>query len=190
MDFAPIQTARLRLRPAAPEDAEAIARYHRVNRAHLARWEPSRPGHFYTRGFWEGQIRRDADERDAERALRLFFFDADDPTCIRGTAHFSQIVRGVFHACSLGYGVAKEAEGKGLMHEALTAAIGFVFEEMRLHRIQANYIPTNTRSGSLLRRLGFVVEGFAREYLLIDGRWQDHVLTSLTNPRWEPPAVR
>jgi [ribosomal protein S5]-alanine N-acetyltransferase len=188
MDFAPIHTARLRLSPAGHDDAGAIVRYHKSNRVHLAPWEPSRPDHFYTRTFWEGQIRRDADEREAGRALRLFFFAVDDPQCIRGTVHFSQIVRGVFHACSLGYGVAKEAEGKGLMHEALTAAIDFVFDEMRLHRIQANYIPTNTRSGSLLRRLGFVVEGYARDYLLIDGRWQDHVLTSLTNPRWEPPG--
>jgi ribosomal-protein-alanine N-acetyltransferase len=45
----------------------------------------------------------------------------------------------------------------------------------------ANYVPTNERSGRLLRRLGFVVEGYARDYLFIGGRFQDHVLTALTN---------
>jgi len=52
-----------------------------------------------------------------------------------------------------------------------------------VHRIHANYMPHNRRSGAVLRRLGFVVDGFARDYLQINGRWEDHVLTSLINPR-------
>jgi ribosomal-protein-alanine N-acetyltransferase len=39
------------------------------------------------------------------------------------------------------------------------------------------------RSGRLLGRLGFVIEGYARDYLLVNGRWEDHVLTSLINPQ-------
>lgn len=50
----------------------------------------------------------------------------------------------------------------------------------------ANYMPHNQRSGNLLRRLGFVVEGYARDYLLINGRWEDHIQTSLINPNWKP----
>jgi ribosomal-protein-alanine N-acetyltransferase len=50
----------------------------------------------------------------------------------------------------------------------------------------ASYLPHNQRSGKLLKRLGFVVEGYARDYLLINGLWQDHILTSLTNPNWKP----
>jgi ribosomal-protein-alanine N-acetyltransferase len=45
----------------------------------------------------------------------------------------------------------------------------------------ANYMPANERSGKLLKRLGFTVEGYARDYLFIAGAWQDHVLTSLAN---------
>jgi ribosomal-protein-alanine N-acetyltransferase len=69
------------------------------------------------------------------------------------------------------------------MHEALEAAIRYAFDELRLHRIMANYVPTNERSGRVLRRLGFVIEGYARDYLFIGGRFMDHVLTSLTNPK-------
>jgi ribosomal-protein-alanine N-acetyltransferase len=50
----------------------------------------------------------------------------------------------------------------------------------------ANYIPVNERSGRLLRRLGFTVEGYARDYLLIAGKWEDHVLTALANADWKP----
>jgi [ribosomal protein S5]-alanine N-acetyltransferase len=72
------------------------------------------------------------------------------------------------------------------MREALQAGIRHVFGELNMHRIQANYVPWNRRSGGLLRRLGFSVEGYARDYLYLDGEWQDHVLTSLTNPHWRP----
>jgi [ribosomal protein S5]-alanine N-acetyltransferase len=68
------------------------------------------------------------------------------------------------------------------MFEALTVVIAYAFNDMGLHRIMANYIPTNERSGRLLRRLGFVVEGYARDYLFLAGNWQDHILTSLINP--------
>ena len=50
----------------------------------------------------------------------------------------------------------------------------------------ANYMPHNHRSGKLLERLGFEREGYAKDYLLIDGQWRDHVLTALTNKEWTP----
>lgn len=70
------------------------------------------------------------------------------------------------------------------MEEALRAAIRYAFADLRLHRVMANYMPANERSGRVLRRLGFTVEGYARDYLRIAGAWEDHVLTSFTNPDW------
>jgi ribosomal-protein-alanine N-acetyltransferase len=46
----------------------------------------------------------------------------------------------------------------------------------------ANYMPSNVRSASLLSRLGFEREGYARAYLFINGKWEDMVLTSLVAP--------
>jgi ribosomal-protein-alanine N-acetyltransferase len=70
------------------------------------------------------------------------------------------------------------------MSEALTALIAYAFNDLRLHRIMANYMPSNERSARVLQRLGFQVEGYARDYLFLAGRWQDHIMTSLTNPSW------
>ena len=71
------------------------------------------------------------------------------------------------------------------MYEALRAAIEYAFDTKKLHRIMANYMLANVRSGKLLRRLNFSVEGFARDYLRIAGKWEDHVLSALTNSRFE-----
>ena len=81
--------------------------------------------------------------------------------------------------------MAEAEQGKGYMTEGLKSAIDYVFQELNLHRVMANYMPHNQRSGNVLKRLGFVVEGYARDYLLINGKWQDHILTSLTNPHWQ-----
>ena len=72
------------------------------------------------------------------------------------------------------------------MSEAVAKAIEYMFEQQKLHRIMANYMPSNERSARLLHKLGFVVEGCAKKYLLINGQWEDHILTSLTNENWLP----
>jgi ribosomal-protein-alanine N-acetyltransferase len=74
------------------------------------------------------------------------------------------------------------------MHEALSAAIDHVFKALKLHRIMVNYMPANERSAALARKLGFVPEGIARDYLYIDGAWRDHVLTALVNPSAPKPG--
>ena len=67
------------------------------------------------------------------------------------------------------------------MFEALSLTNAYMFADLGLHRIMAGYLPHNDRSGKLLDRLGFEKEGLARKYLKINGRWEDHVLTSLIN---------
>ncbi len=104
-----------------------------------------------------------------------------------GACNFSGIIRGAFQACYLGYHIDQSHQGQGLMHEALQAGIRYMFETMNLHRIMANYIPDNERSARLLERLGFEREGYAKAYLNIGGRWQDHVLTALVSKVYEDP---
>jgi ribosomal-protein-alanine N-acetyltransferase len=70
--------------------------------------------------------------------------------------------------------------GRGYMRRAVDLTLDFAFGELRLHRVEAACIPGNERSLGLLEKAGFVREGYARRYLLIDGRWQDHVLLSRT----------
>jgi ribosomal-protein-alanine N-acetyltransferase len=68
------------------------------------------------------------------------------------------------------------------MREGLEASIQHVFSVVGLHRVQASYRPTNERSGALLRRLGFDVEGYARDYICLDGAWRDSIVTARRAP--------
>ncbi|MXN79790.1 GNAT family N-acetyltransferase [Burkholderia sp. 4701] len=178
---APFDTGRLLLRPARRAHAPALHAYAIANRAHLAPWEPSRPGSFYTPASIEMRLDAMEDGIASGRALHLLAFDKDGDRMI-GECHFTQIALEPFLACYLGFSIAHDREGQGLMRECLEAAIRHVFGELGLHRVMANHRPENTRSARLLKRLGFAQEGFARAYLRINGVWADHVLTALTNP--------
>lgn len=179
-----LETARLRLVLPEQGDAVRIVRYYEENRKHLEPWDPVRSEDFYTEEFWLAEIAKTQEDFLAGRSLRLVLLEKFDPAeTIIGQCSFNNIVRGSFQACHLGYSLHHQAVGKGLMFEALTALIGHAFNEMGLHRIMANYMPANERSARLLQRLGFVVEGHAKDYLFLAGKWQDHVLTSLINPK-------
>jgi ribosomal-protein-alanine N-acetyltransferase len=185
-----IETERLLLTIPSADAAQRMLEFLETNRAHLARWSPPEPPGYYTEAFWQNYFASAREDFTQGRSLKLVLHDATEPNGrIIGECNFSNFMRGPFHACFLGYKIDHRDEGRGLMYEALSAAIAYTFDVLRMHRIMANYLPINERSGKLLRRLGFTVEGYARDYLLIDGEWRDHILTSLTNTKLNPEDV-
>lgn len=180
-----LKTSRLIVRLLAQQDTQAVVNYYQENRQFLEPFEPVRPRNFYTREFWSQQIEKSLIEFGYDRSLRLFIFKQTDPRKIIGGANFTNIIQGISHSCTLGYSLAESEQGNGYMTEALEVAIQYVFENLNQHRINAFYMPHNRRSGNVLKRLGFTIEGYARDYLLINGKWEDHILTSLINPHWK-----
>jgi [ribosomal protein S5]-alanine N-acetyltransferase len=185
-----ILSERLVIRPGRGEDVPAVMDFYMRNRVFLEIWEPTRPEGFYTAAWWKNMLERSEREFRAGQSLRLFLFCKTAPRRVTGSVNFTNFARSAFHACHLGYNLDEAEQGKGLMTEALAACLPFVFRDMHVHRVMANYIPRNARSGRVLDRLGFRREGEARDYLLINGRWEDHILTSLVNPDWTPPPTR
>lgn len=179
-----ITSDRLILRLATREDIPQILTYFTDNKTYLTPYYPIWVDNFFTAEYWQYQVTIDLQEFLNELSLKLFIFHQAEPTIIIGNINFRNIIYGSAQFCSVGYSLAEDKQGKGYMTEALRAAIEFVFGELNLHRIMANYMPHNQRSGDLLKRLGFVEEGYARDFLLINGQWQDHILTSLTNANW------
>jgi len=182
-----ILTNRLFIRLAEANDVLALLRYYHENIDHLAPTSPAPPPDFLTEAFWLRQMMRNQDDFARGRAVKLFLFDTSDVTAVVGQVSLNNIVRGAAYYCDLGYSLAENRQGQGLMREALVRVIRYAFDDIGLHRVKAAYLPSNERSGRLLRGLGFAVEGYARDYLLIEGRWQDQILVGLTNPDWRAP---
>ncbi len=185
-----LTTARLVLEPMAPPHAQQLAQFFVRNEEHLRPWDPPRPRGITDVEFWDGEARRAVEDHAEGAVARWVLLLRGDPGRIVGRVNFTQVVRGPFQSCMLGYAVDAQCQGQGLMHEALEAALGYAFEVMRLHRVQANHLPDNQRSARLLQRLGFRVEGLARDYLFINGAWRDHVLTALTYPGFDARIYR
>jgi ribosomal-protein-alanine N-acetyltransferase len=187
-----LETERLLLTLPPQEAAPRMLAFYEENREHLARWSPRPPTGYYTERYWRERLAQARQEFERDLAMKLVLFgrEAGSSGPVLGVCNFTNFVRGPFQACYLGYSLDHRFEGRGIMYEALRAATGYVFDTLRLHRIMANYLPVNERSGRLLRRLGFRVEGYAQDYLLIDGRWQDHILTALTNSELSADKAR
>lgn len=178
-DLLPIETERLLLRLLEPEETQLVLDYVTGNREHLRPWEPTRSERFYSPEFWKKELVNRQNEFFLGKGVRLTIFFKEMPRGpIAGVCNFTEIIKGVFQACFLGYSVHHKYQGLGIMYEALNAATAFMFGTFNLHRIMANYMPRNERSGKLLRQLGFNVEGYARDYLKINGKWEDHILTA------------
>ena len=161
--------------------AALLSRFHLENAARFRPWSPGVDAHYHSVASWEQRLRQRRTE--FEQGLSVHFIGIDEEEReILGVCSLTNIVRGAFQACHMGYSVGAPWEGKGVMSTIVRCVIDHAFGELRLNRIMANYMPTNTRSGALLERLGFEKEGYARRYLKINGRWEDHVLTSLVNP--------
>jgi [ribosomal protein S5]-alanine N-acetyltransferase len=176
-----LQTPRTRIRLADAADASRLLHYRVENKAHLSPWEPLRESEYYTLAHCVKSIADGHSHASQDRGYPLIAFDPDEQQ-ILATFTFANIVRGVFQACHLGYGVAAHMQGQGLMREILQAGIEWAFGELDLHRVMANYLPGNERSAKLLEQLGFEREGYAKRYLQIAGVWQDHILTALVRP--------
>jgi ribosomal-protein-alanine N-acetyltransferase len=178
-------TRRLYIELASPAHAALHARHFIRNREHFRRWNPPLED-VESEGFWSRALTSAVSDFEAGRSVRLVALPRDPGADMMvARINFTQIVRGAFHSCMLGFAVDHEYEGRGLMTEAVAASIDWLFDAMNLHRVQASHLPENDRSRRLLARLGFVAEGLARDYLFIAGAWRDHVINARLNPRFD-----
>ncbi|RUL62538.1 GNAT family N-acetyltransferase [Dyella dinghuensis] len=179
--FPILRTPRTVIRLPEENDAPKLLRYRVENQLHLGPWEPLREPVYYTLDHCITSIAEGRENVRLDRGYPLLVFDRDEHMLL-ATFTFANIVRGAFQACHLGYGVAAHMQGQGLMQEVLRAGIDWAFDELDLHRVMANYLPRNERSAKLLALLGFVREGYAKQYLNIAGVWEDHILTARVRP--------
>ncbi len=170
------ETEHLFIRPLTSGDAPVLLDFYLRNRNYFAEWEPLRDGAFYTLEGMQEFIATGEREFSAKTAVYFGLFSRESGNLI-GTCYFTRIMMEYFQACYLNFLLDERHKGQGLMFEGAGQCIDMMFR-FGLHRIMANYCPENIRSGKLLARLGFEQEGLARDYLYLNGRWRDHILTS------------
>jgi ribosomal-protein-alanine N-acetyltransferase len=146
-----------------------------ASRDFLAPWEPTWPADDLTRASFRRRIKRYSEDHRNDLAYCFFIFRKRDDALIGGLT-LANIRRGCAQAASLGYWMGAAYARNGHMTAAVSAVIPFAFGTLKLHRIEAACIPANVASVRLLEKTGFKREGFARQYLCINGLWQDHWL--------------
>jgi [ribosomal protein S5]-alanine N-acetyltransferase len=117
-------------------------------------------------------------ERSGEASLLICVRDTG---AIAGVVNINSIIRGRFQNGSLGYAAFAPSAGRGYMSEGLALVLRHAFQQLRLHRLEANIQPGNQASLKLVRRLGFRREGYSPEMLFIDGTWRDHERWAITS---------
>jgi ribosomal-protein-alanine N-acetyltransferase len=163
----------VQLRVLHPSDAERMTAAYRLNREHLAPWEPARPEEYFTTAGQRASI---------GSKLALLAAGSEVPWVllnderIIGTITLTGIVRGPFLSAHAGYWIDRGFNGRGIGSAAVAHAIQAGTKDLGLHRLQAATLRHNAASQKILKRAGFEEIGLAPAYLKIAGSWQDHML--------------
>ena len=173
-----IATERVVLRAPSMTDYNAWSELRGASRDFLKPWEPLWPIDDLSKPAFRRRLRRNQREINEATGYPFLVFRTEDVALVGGLT-LSHVVRGVTQSCSLGYWMGQPFAGRGLMTAAVKAVIPFVFDTLKLHRLEAACLPHNAASIRLLEKAGFTREGYARRYLNIDGRWQDHLLFAI-----------
>jgi ribosomal-protein-alanine N-acetyltransferase len=171
----------VRLRPPRASDYAEWRELRAQSRAFLQPWEPTWPADDLSRAAFRRRLMAYARDREAGAAYPFFVMRASDDA-LTGGITLSNIRRGVAQMGSVGYWCGKPFTRQGLTLAAVNALCEFSFRTLALHRLEAACIPDNQPSRDLLKKAGFVEEGFAQAYLKINGGWRDHVLFGRISP--------
>lgn len=179
-----ITSNRIYIRRLEVSDTDSLLALRVRNRKFLKPFEPQFPdSHF----MFEGQ--KEIIEKVIQNwehgtgfGFGIFLRNTDQ---LMGRVNLSNVVRGAWESCTIGYFLDKQLNGQGITTEAVRLAVRFSFEHANLHRVQAAVMPRNLASIRVLEKVGFRFEGFAEYYLKINGKWEHHNIYSTTREYWE-----
>jgi ribosomal-protein-alanine N-acetyltransferase len=174
---------RVALRPPERGDWPQWSSLRAESRRFLAPWEPSWTADSLSRAAFRRRLARYAADWRGDQGYSFLVMRKTDSALLGGIG-LSNVRRGVAESGSLGYWIGERYARQGYMTEGLALMLGFAFQRLRLHRVEAACLPSNAASRQLLLKGGFREEGYAKQYLCIDGKWQDHVLFAMLRDDW------
>lgn len=168
------------------DDALSLTELICANRDFLAPWEPLRNDEYFT---------VDGQRTGIQDVLLRYSEGTTVPHVILdswgqlvGRITLNGIVRGPFQSCSVGYWVGAAHNGRGLATAAVRDIRRVAFDDLGLHRVQAETLLHNVASQKVLERNGFVRFGLAPEFLKIADCWQDHIMYQVVNKPVAQPS--
>jgi [ribosomal protein S5]-alanine N-acetyltransferase len=174
-----LRTPRLLLRPVGVGDEEAMFRiFSDPDVMRYWSWLP-----WTSMDEARSFVTREIAAMTAGEYVRWVVVRAADDVSIGMTTLFS--ISGQSRRAEIGYALERAAWGQGLMHEALLEVLRYAFEDLDLHRIEADIDPRNTASARSLERLGFVREGLLRDRWIVGDEISDSALYGLLRLDWE-----
>ncbi len=182
-----LERDRIYLRPPVQRDWRTWASLRAGSRDFLMPWEPTWAYDALTRGAFRRRLKMYKAEMRQGLTYSFLIIRLVDGTLLGGIT-LSNLRRGVAQSATLGYWIGASYCRQGYMTEALSAVLEFAFSRLSLHRVEAACLPDNEASRRLLLKCGFRDEGYAREYLRINGRWQDHQLFGILREEVIAPA--
>ncbi len=175
-------TRRLLLNVLNENSAEHILNFLNAGRDIFSKTESVKPDNFYTLNYQTGVVRAEYDYFLKGKYIRYYISLPENPTRIIGTVSFGNILPYPYNSCILGYKFLSDFQHRGYAFESTGRLIDAMFEENRIHRMEAFCLPGNRTSAALLERLHFRCEGVAESVLCISGEYCDHLRYALINP--------
>lgn len=176
------ETSRLKLILSNPNMVQQVTDYFLRNKYFLQETEPAREHAFYTTAFQRCELENDI-KCFRNGTVVKFWITPKDSDKIIGMLAFNGIIMGVFQSCFLSYRLDIDEINKGLMTEAVAKGIEIAFNDIGLHRLEANIMPKNKSSLRVVEKLGFTNEGISKSYLKINGIWENHIHMVLLNEK-------
>ncbi len=178
--------SRVMLRAPRPADYLAWKTLRKESRPFLKPFEPRWTEADLGHRVYQSRLKRGREEAKQGTDYTFFIFlrEGSRETLVGGIT-LSNIRRRAAQFANLGYWMGQDYAGKGYMTEAVGLVVAYAFDSLLLHRVHAAFLPHNMASRRVLEKNGFREEGYAENYLQIDGKWADHVLFGLTRERYE-----
>ena len=157
------------------KDWSEWAELRQKSRKFLQPWEPSWPKNYLTKNFFR-QFVDDTYLLVKNKTSYTFFIFHNKSNLLMGGINLTNLKEDNYKSITLGYWMGIDYAGKGYMKDSINSISDFCFNSLKLNRIEAACLSNNTASKLVLIKSGFIVEGYAKKYLKINGKLQDHIL--------------
>ena len=180
-EVAAVETERLRLSVLRRSAHNKVTDYVVRNREWHTEFAQTHDDSYYTDAAQKEYLDYDVREFRNRRLVPLWITLKDDPTIIIGRVSYFNIAHGGMMLAQIGYHLDKAYTGQGYMTEAITETCRMMFDDLKMHRIEAFILPENEKSLNLIKRCGFTYEGTRHSYMSINGVYRDHETFYLLN---------